>query len=505
MINNQKEVSLLRFDASSCHETNEDFSLPDYMPEVRRIINCSAVVLPENKYIDRDEVTLSGIVSYTVLYVGDNEKICSVPLNSEYSVKLSCTDCDMAGLGTSGILSQTSLEACGCRATGPRKLALSSKLRIKIFSSRNEPLSEKVSATQGGTAAKHTPADELTIERKSSSATSSLVLSQSMTGSAAGEIRVTGEVISCFGTSGISDTRYDKGDIRVYGDVYLSVLVMGEDGNYSTERIKSTFEEKLQSALQGSEENTKKYVSASSRCAGVSITPGEEGAYNWNMEYDIDVTEVKEYSTPVTKDIYSTAYHADVTTENMNTLVCLKNGNSRLTVSAVRRISGEGEKYVGHVSGKASIDRAECSPEGKLTLSGNCNLNVITVGGGEIITEEMVLPVKFECDCKPTVCKSPSVICDVGVLYADARIDKDRLSAEAELCISIFAGATEETRLVSEFIIDRDRPAGLSGNCVKIYFPEDDEDMWDIGKKYHCEVKNITPHTSSGGVIIAKK
>ncbi len=506
MMNKQKELSLIRLDSISTHEVSEDFSLPDYMPEVRRIISCDAVALPENKYIDRDEIILSGIVAYTVLYVGEDGKITSAPLSSEYSVKFSCQGVDMASLGISGIVSHTALESALCRATGPRRLTLSSKLRSRAFSSRSEPLCESVSVLSRSVPVKQSASDEMSIERRTVPVSSSRVAAQSLTGNASGEFRVSGGVpISCHGAVGITDARHDKGDVKILGDIYLSVLSMGEDGGYFSTRVKAPFEERLPSVMQGGEENNKRCVAATGRVASVNITPSDEGVYCWDMEYDIDVTETLEYTVDVTEDVYSTEYETSESEKSYNTLVCLRNGSSRLSVATARQISGEGEKYVSHVSGRATVDRAECSSAGKLIISGSCNLHVITVGGGEIQAEEVTLPVKLECDCRPSDGKTPSVICDIGVLYADARIDKDRLSVDAELCITVLACSTEETKCVTEFTLDRDRPVGLPGSCVKIYFPEEGEGMWEIGKRYHCEVKSITPHPSSGGVIIRGK
>ena len=82
-MNTNLKLSLSRFDIGMPHEVSEEFTLPDYMPEVRRIVSCTAQVLPENKYLESSEVSLSGLAAYTVLYVGEDGELVSAPLNSD--------------------------------------------------------------------------------------------------------------------------------------------------------------------------------------------------------------------------------------------------------------------------------------------------------------------------------------------------------------------------------------------------------------------------------------
>ena len=43
-------------------ECNEDFILPDYMPEIRRVLRLSATRLPEEPYVGADATEFEGRV-----------------------------------------------------------------------------------------------------------------------------------------------------------------------------------------------------------------------------------------------------------------------------------------------------------------------------------------------------------------------------------------------------------------------------------------------------------
>lgn len=498
------ELFTVRFDTGSPHETSEDFTLPDYMPEVRRIVSCSASPLPENKYIEGGEVVLSGIVSFTVLYIGEDGKLSSVPLSSEYTVKIQCGTADMSGLSRDGIVSCTTVSSSTCRAIGPRKLSLGCRLYSKLFSVSGRVCRETMSALSDGKSQAVTTADETTLERKKRDVSSAGVITASATGDITGEIRTRPDtkIISCGAGAGVSDVKLGLRDMTVKGDVYIDFLTADPSGDISTLRIKNPIEENITLGNTAPSDKEMRNASAIIRCAGITVNGGDEGAYTWNMEYDIDVIYTSTKSVQVTDDIYSTKYETETESETVSPLVCLKNGNSRLSVTSEKQVTGGTDKHVGHVAGKVSLDRAECSSDGKLALSGSCTVYVVAVGGGEISMEEVNIPVRFDCPCEKSE-GAKSVICEASVMYADARFDGDRLSVSAELCLSLFAYAAVKSDVVSSCQIDRDRVLGKRGSCIKIYFPEESEDMWDIGKKYHCRVEKITKLAEGGTVIIS--
>ena len=51
-------------------ELSGDFTLPDYQPEIKRLLKVSAEVLPPQKYVGDSEGEISGGIDYYVLYTG---------------------------------------------------------------------------------------------------------------------------------------------------------------------------------------------------------------------------------------------------------------------------------------------------------------------------------------------------------------------------------------------------------------------------------------------------
>lgn len=61
-----------------------DFSLPDYQPEIRRLLRIGASATPPARYAGGNGMDLAGTVDYFVLYMGNDDQVYCAPLSAEY-------------------------------------------------------------------------------------------------------------------------------------------------------------------------------------------------------------------------------------------------------------------------------------------------------------------------------------------------------------------------------------------------------------------------------------
>lgn len=480
----------LRFDLGAQHDVQEDFSLPDYMPEVRQIISSRAAVLPENVFIDQNELILSGLVMYTVMYVGDDGKLTCATLNSEYTAKLNPGTCDITGLSAESIPYVTQITSCTCRATGPRRLSLSARMQTKAISAIQGKHSEIITDRYDGNEKSRLRAEDLSLERHVTEVESADVTRHSMTGSISGRFNEKNDskLITCCATAGVTDIRCDDRGVKVMGNVQLSCLFMSTDGKYYSVKERCPFEDTVSvgNASHKSEGN----ASAVVRCAGLNVVGDDSGEYKWEMEYDVDVIRSTTYTSSLTDDIYSTAFETVCEMEDIPRFVCLKNGNSRLSLNSSRPLNGSGEMSVCHTACKAVTDRVEYSCDGKLTVNGSCTVQTVIECDGVLRAEDVTVPIKFDCMGKPSdgTCHA---ICSVEVMNAQSKLDGDKLTVDVELCISYVAYAVSKTKCISSCAVDVKTPLEKKRSSVTVYFPDENETLWDIGKKYHCKSDKI--------------
>lgn len=501
MNNNNSALYSIRFDIGSQHDVQGEFSLPDYMPEVRQIISCRGNVLPENIFIDQSELVLSGIVMYTVLYVGDDEKLTSADLSSEYTAKLNCNNSDLTGLSAESIPYITQLMSCTCRATGPRRLSLSARMFTKAISAVQGKHTEIITDKSDSTEITRHSVDDLALERHILEVDSADVTRHSVSGNISGNFREKSDskIISCCTSAGVTDIRQDNRNVKVSGSVYLSCLFMNSEGKYYSVKERCPFESIV--SVANTIQRSKGDVSATVRCAGMNIIGDESGEYKWELEYDLDILTDVPYTSNLTDDIYSTAFETSCSREDISRLVCLKNGNSRLSLNSSRVLNGSSEKSVCNSTGKAVIDRVEYTSDGKLTVNGSCTVQTIIECDGVLKSEDVTIPVKFESIGKTAdgVCHA---LCSIDVMNTDSKIDGNKLTVDAEVCISFLAYAVNKTKCIESCSVDTAVPIDHGKSLVNVYFPDENETLWDIGKKYHCKAEKIEVLGSNMPVII---
>ena len=77
-------MPIMRRDLNS--DISEDYTLPDYYPEIRKLLFARPSPLLPAKFISGGRVDLSGVVDYTLVYISAEGKLCSAPLSAEYSL-----------------------------------------------------------------------------------------------------------------------------------------------------------------------------------------------------------------------------------------------------------------------------------------------------------------------------------------------------------------------------------------------------------------------------------
>ena len=112
-------IYVKRFDTSAVCDVTEDFVLPDYIPEVRRVIGVRTTVSADGKYLSGDELETDGGVTYNVMYVGGDGAICMTSQTSSYTGRVPLKTEDDRFTPQDIVMTCTA-ENVNCRVTAPR-------------------------------------------------------------------------------------------------------------------------------------------------------------------------------------------------------------------------------------------------------------------------------------------------------------------------------------------------------------------------------------------------
>ena len=468
-------------DRSVTSEISGDFTLPDYQPEIKRLLRVSASVLPPSKYVSERGAEFAGNIDYYVLYTGSDNALYCAPLTSEYKINLPIESGEFDKDGfIGGFVGGMSVypDMISGRVTAPRKINI--KCRLK---GRGQILGD-LELSGGRTEAENgiqTLLSTLDTVRREWSIGDPLVLHDEMIcDNNDGDMRV----IMADGRVLVNEITPTSGFVNCRGDVYMKLLLCRESEGkpYSVMR-KMPFSHTV--AISGVGSGASVAARGTVSEMNISVDDGR---------VDIDVTALIECETccgeqvSFVKDVYST----ERVTENkyckydVPFLGVASTGNFTLSDS-------KSLDEVGIAHGSRVIDICGVAyPEeydlggGRCALMGRARFSLILEKDGEYSTAEIELPFTYKTGASGDF-DGAMFSCDV--ISSRARIDGERIGIDAEVGVSGVATAYESQNILSEvgFGDELERRRGELVIC----YPCGDDSLWSVAKRYGADVDRL--------------
>ena len=116
-------------------ECSEDFVLPDYMPEICRVLKLETSIIKGDGFLGSAKADFDGTVLYTLFYTDNEETLTAVPLESRYHYEL-----PLGAVVPELVFSEERLDSVNMRPCGPRRVFIRSRIRACVHSITKEPL-----------------------------------------------------------------------------------------------------------------------------------------------------------------------------------------------------------------------------------------------------------------------------------------------------------------------------------------------------------------------------
>jgi hypothetical protein len=465
------------------HDCAEDFTLPDYMPEIRRVISVEASPLPESRFLTGAAMEFSGTLIYSVLYIGDTGELYSAPLSSEYSTSVALGDSSVTDAAAVGI--DTRLDSVSCRASGPRKLSLKSRLKTGITAYHAVPLTENLKDSATG----RTIPEEFSVERLIRTAADAQILRGEITATAAGTLHLSPDtkVIACRGAIRPEAVRSAHDCVSVTGDAVLHMLCLGGEGNLFCTTAKSPVSESI--PVSGAADGDP--CRAWGRSAAVTVNTSDPANLAWEIEYDMEAECVRPGESAYTADAYAVACASSAETAEHDSLRLIKCGVGALSCSGEsgRQSKAAAGESVIRTDASASVERVEMGDGKKLILHGNCACRVLLSADGDVIAEEFTVPFRYETEAAARG-ESPDLLwrCTAEAVDATARTEGDKIAVNVDLALSVSVLSREKIRCVSGVSVDRSAAVAAEEGVVRICYPDAGEPIWEVGKRYRADL-----------------
>ena len=475
------------------HDCGGEFTLPDYVPAIGRMLSAECDPAPEGVYLKESEgrgteAELGGIAVFRILYIpeeGGGIHGVTVPCDYDTNVIIGSVS------GPVICRAVTSAENVFCRVTAPRKLQLRCRLgsKITVLTSSDDDADGSI---QDGMEIRRGGIEAMSL---SGGASRDLLCASELEGLPEGAV-----TLFCRASVNVTECKpADAGEYRCRGEILIECLYT-RDGELSTLRDRISFDETV--ALDGDLPDETVPVRAVGSVTSAELHTDDSGS-RVEVVYALELEAVTPFTADVIYDAYSCAFPVAADYEDIEYLspaACMT-GNVSVNERTPKNVSGR----VCSVTARADINGA-AAEHGRVRVTGELHGGALVCSDGEYDVVPWSVPWSYELPASSVEDGAGIAVWgSANVISVSARADGE-LAVDAELSVSVTAAASKREHALSSVKQNGDPFPARGGFTV--YYPSRTETVWDIAKYFHVPTAavaadgNISSDGSPAGVVL---
>lgn len=460
-----------------------DITLPDYCPDIMRIIRCTINTGITNSKLIGDRATADGNAKIHIIYADEKNKVFSYDYDYPFS-----RYAELSGTFDGAVLiCTTKTEFVNYRAVSKRRIDVHGvvSVRFRVCGNKNETVISD--AVGDGIQLKKRGMD---IVDTVADAVKSFEISQVEN---VGEMNAgIGKILDSFASPILNECKIIKGKILMKGELAVRVVYCADNGNNESCTLSCNIPFNEIAEVSAVEDGCCVDVRLNVDCLNAEPKTDNDGEYrymNINADVTAHVTVYSEKSVKVITDSYSTNTQINAKYNPMDfkrisrrvneTVMCEKN----LDLSSMNP-----EKiYAFTISNPV----AKCIfRDNKMTVSGKIPVSII-------VTDSDGVPAlcerEAEFDFVQSVENTQQLIAepDISIGGCSCSLTGD---AKANFRAEVFIRATVFENVKDKVLTSLEAVEGGEKNKKSgliIYFCSGDESVWDIARKYNTTVEEI--------------
>lgn len=485
-------------------ESSCEYTLPDYLGDVKKILCVKASVIPSGKFSTEGELNFSGIVAYDVLYSDSEGKLTGLTLNSDYDVSVPV---DSESYIDSR--ADTSVANLAVRLTGPRKLSakatLSSRVRISC-----EPHLRCSGEVFSGEFRPEIKEERISIEKSAFFTSKEREYAEEtvrLGGIGADSI----EIIATSGAVRVIESTVENGEVRVRGEITVtSIIRTDEQPPFAIKKV-IPFDESID--LEGmNAEGAFAFADGylSSVTAGVS-EDAEGASVNVNVISELRLAVSKNEEHTVVADAYLKERDTSVKYEETeySSLLCMAGCEEKISCSVSR--SEVGIEQVREVL-TMTVDLRQTEKtltDNGFTVSGEAIFSGVACedsNDGEInyAPIKFTSPFKINVSCNMPMPPDAEIELNLSAKDVESIIDAEKITANCHMSVAY--------RVTKNGVIKRAVECNLSGEAeyterpsrISVYMPCEGESLFDIAKKFHTTGIKIAEDNELSDAVLSE-
>lgn len=491
-------VSTTVFQANAEHPIDCDVTLPEYMPDIVRILRCNAIPGVQSHQINGDRITAECECLVKVLYICEEGKIRCFDQTLHFSKQIELKSVD----AITDICIGAKTDYVNYRVSGQRKFEVHGAVTV-FAKADGKKKCEYVCDVNGGGVTARCECDEVcdlvSVTEKT------FAISETVeTGTLSEPI---GAIISHSAVAVIDELKIISNKLFLKGEMTVRTAFTGQE-TCQVQTLENTIT--INQIIESPDINENCDVDALLSVMSLEVRPRFDSAGDKNL-LDISATlgfSACAYCTrqvTCVKDAYSTKYEsqlkksviyfpfleekvddtflcrgtADLSTTGMTKILCFTCQNTTSTFVVV---------------------------EDGIVIRGEVTTDIIYEdANGDIAFAQRQIPFEYK---RPLQSSGETLNCKPhcqAVASSYVINEGNRLDVRIEIHIHGFVFSEKEKSIVSEINIDKSKAKAIKTASLTVYFAECDESLWNIAEKYNTTVDAIMRENHLTGNTVEKK
>lgn len=473
------------FDGAFEAPIDTEYNLPDYCPDIQKVLKCQIVPEISSYVIAEDTLTCDGVCDVRVLYLdakGDCVRCCDFTKDFSASVKIRATE-EKAVAWMSACVEHST-----CRAVSARRIDLHASVSLRalavvqkqelitcgIDDASVEKLSSSYQASQAVNALCHQFTIEDTLSLKSGKPPIESILRKSC---------------SCR----VTDHRFGDGRMTVNGTAEVSFLYLSAIDGTTAEKMTASLDFSQIIECVGAEEGC--VCDLKAVVGETSIQPKEDDVGEYTsvgvvMKLFLTAFLYKSCEVEVIDDAYSVRAPLDLRyAQTSLTRVCGVHEEVLKKKFALTVQEDEIERILDLWCEQDSVQSA-CDKE-KLNYRVRCTVCMLYLGAqGRVLYAEKPFDYNCSADLEDSLAKKTDTSSRAEIW--EYRIaDKNTVEVSVEMAAVTFLYSKTSVKFLTSVGADDDAKPFETGSRLLVYYASAGEKLWDIAKSHRALLSDI--------------
>ena len=456
-------------------ECTAEHTLPDYMPEVRKILRVDARPIEGGSYLEEGRAEFSGIVAFTVLYTDGEGKPSAVSVNADY-------DLSVPHAGRIAYLS-TELESAVCRPLAPRRLSLKAQLRCRphLIGEHPLPAPESEGCERLVT--------EMESRRTLLGESGEIALSDTVT--VAGISPEELHPILCDGRLAFDECRVGKDGCTVRASVHARVLAVTEEGRPMSFYSRIPIEREID--VEGVAAGDTALPMGELSSLSVRATSDGEGGTLLELDGTAEcrVCLYRNERIFPTVAMYSPAHRIETASTRLLTEAFVGGASGHYTVSGGTGASGDEKASLVLDTAATATVRKITEEAGRPLVLGDVRVRMLLAGAvpeegpTPCFAVEYTHPFRIEAPIRLPEGREVRYECSVAPILSRGRLEGNGYADDTELALSLAVFAPSSTSVICERRDYPDEAYPVRRGTVTVVYPKDGDTLFSVAERYH--------------------